>query len=112
MKVFFLSGKLQKQCSESRLMTKAFGAQVAGKIQQRLDDLYDAGCLEDMRHLPGRCHELKGERRGQLALCLNENYRLVFVPAERPLPLKFDGGLDWKLVDAVSVVSVEDYHGQ
>lgn len=112
MEVFFYSEKLRKPCSERRLMIRAFGALLAGKIQQRLDDLSDADCLEYMWHLPGRCHELKGDRRGQLALCLNENFRLVIVPAEDPLPLKPDGGLDWKLVNAVNVIAVEDYHGE
>lgn len=75
-----------------------------------MDDLRAAVCLDDMRHLAGRCHELKGERRGHLALELHEGWRLVFKPAEDPPPLKEDGGLDWRQVLAIHVVDIVDYH--
>ena len=64
-----------------------------------------------MRELPGKCHELAGDRRGQLALSVGANYRLLFEPAHEPVPRKADGGLDWPKVTAIRVLGVEDYHG-
>ena len=70
-----------------------------------------AETLEDMRLLPGRCHELTGDRAGQLALDLDHLYRLIFMPFHDPIPTKADSGLDWTAVTAVVIVGVEDYHG-
>lgn len=60
--------------------------------------------------LPGRCHELKGNRMGCLAVALQGGFRLVFRPEADPPPRKDDGGLDWRSVTSIRVVSVEDYH--
>jgi hypothetical protein len=63
-----------------------------------------------MRSLPqARCHELKGDRAGQLSVDLVHPYRLIFEPTV-PVPRKPDGGIDWKLVTAVTIIGVEDTH--
>jgi proteic killer suppression protein len=67
--------------------------------------------LEDLRDLPqARCHELHGKRKGQLSVDLDGPYRLVFKPANDPLPKKSDGGLDWTRVTAIMIIGVEDTH--
>ena len=91
-------------------MLKAFGKDQTKKLQARLDDLQAALTLEVMRPLPGRCHELKGDRKGQLALSLKEPYRLIFEPANDPIPTKPDGGLDWPSVTEIRILEVVDYH--
>lgn len=78
-------------------------------IRLRLDELYAADTLADMRNV-GRCHELKGDRAGQFAVILDGGRRLVFVPATDPIPVKQDGGIDWREVAAIEVVSIGDYH--
>lgn len=60
---------------------------------------------------PGRCHELKGERAGQLSVDLVHPHRLVFVPSDDPPPEHPEGGLDWGLVTSVTVIAIEDTHG-
>jgi len=55
-------------------------------------------------------HELKSDRRGQLAVDVSKNERLVFEPADDPPPTKPDGGLDWSQVTAVRILEVVDYH--
>ena len=80
-------------------------------IQRRLDELKASTTLEDIRRLPGpRCHELKGNRTGQLSVDLDYPYRLIFEPANDPLPKKTDGGLDWKLITAIEITGIEDTH--
>lgn len=70
-------------------------------IRRRLDDMDAAGTLEDMRHLPGRCHELRSDRDGQLSLDLVHPQRLIFPPADKPVPTKPDGGLDRCLIPGI-----------
>ena len=74
-------------------------------------ELGAATTLEDMRLLPGaRCHELTGDRKGQLAVDLVHPLRLVFEPDHDPQPEKADGGLDWIAVTKVVIVEIVDYH--
>ena len=81
----------------------------AKKIQQRLKDLRAAETLADMRHLPGRCHELHANLAGFLSLDLDHPYRLLFRSADGTDPDP-GGGLDWSEVSAVTIVSVTDTH--
>ncbi|MBA3924035.1 MAG: killer suppression protein [Nostocaceae cyanobacterium] len=110
MDIVFKDHKFEKECNNQRLLDKNQGAVRAKKIRRRLDDLRDANSLEEMRNLPGRCHELLHDRTGQLSLDLDHPYRLIFVPAHEPIPVKSDGGLDWKQVTAIKILGVEDTH--
>ena len=77
----------------------------------RLDQLKAAGTLEVMRNLPGRCHELTGKLQGYLSVDLDGPYRLLFQPADDPVPKKNDGSMDWSRITEVSICGVEDTHG-
>ncbi len=111
MDISFKTGKLRNLCNDDRKATRAHGRPCAKKLRSRLDDLADCGNLEEMRFLPGRCHELEGDLVGHFALDLHGGMRLVFVPAEEPPPQKADGGVDWRKVTAIHIVGVRDYHG-
>ena len=52
----------------------------------RLNTLRDATTLEYVRNLPGRFHELTGNRKGKWGCDLDHPYRLVFIPHETPFP--------------------------
>jgi plasmid maintenance system killer protein len=83
---------------------------MARVIRRRLDDLDAAETLEDMRNLAGRCHELTGDRAGQLSLDLAHPRRLIFIPNDYPVPTKPDDGLDWKQIRSVRILEIEDTH--
>lgn len=106
-------GESEKQLFESsRKLKKKFGSDLAKKIMQRLSELAAADTLAMMSQLPpARCHPLKGDRKGQFAVDLKQPYRLVFEIAQIPIPCKEDGGVDMDKVEAIRVLSVEDYHG-
>ena len=110
MDITFKSGKFQRECNKHNLLQRRHGQRRAKRIRQRLDDLRAANTLEDMRRLPGRCHELRGDRSGQLSLDLDHPYRLIFEPANEPIPRKADGGLDRTKITAVIIIGVEDTH--
>jgi proteic killer suppression protein len=110
MNIVFKDKKFEKECNSQRLLEKKHGVDRAKRIRRRLDDLCAAIVLEDMRNLPGRCHELLHDRAGQLSLDLDHPYRLIFEPADEPIPTKQDGGIDWNKVTAVRILGVEDTH--
>ncbi len=109
--ISFGQKRLRDDCNDSRKLKGRYGAEMAKVIQLRLDNVRAARTLEDMRRLPGRCHELLGDRAGQLSVDLRGPYRLFFVPAHNPLPARPDGGLNWSEVTAVRIIGVEDPHG-
>lgn len=111
MEVAFKTSKLQKMCFSETQLLKKFGKICANKIWSRLDDLQAASTLEDFKSLPGRCHELKDNRKGQLTLDLEHPLRLVFKPSNNDIQnRREDNGLDWSSVTSVEVIDVEDTH--
>lgn len=110
MDVSFRSEKLSRLCNSEKPLTRKYGKAAADKVGGRLQDLLSQECLEDMRYLSGHCHELKGNRAGQIALEVSGSLRLIFIPTSNPPPTKPDGGLDWKHVKSVIVLEIEEYH--
>lgn len=108
--IIFQDPDFQNACNNDRLLKRRQGDRRAKKIRQRLDDLRAAENLAAMRNLPGRCHELTGDRHGQLSLDLDRQWRLIFTPADDPPALKGDGGIDWRNVRIVLILGIEDTH--
>ncbi len=112
MDIIFRTSKLEKFCNSAVLRQRELGDKQAELLGRRLDDLRAADSLEDISRLPpARCHELKGDRAGQLSIDLDHPYRLLFVVANDPVPVRPEGGLDWAGVTAVKIVDIEDTHG-
>ena|SRR5690625_4979277 len=110
MKVSYQTKKLEKQLTDPKKMSKAFGV-MAKKVNQRLKELSSADTLEVMKLLStARCHELKGNRKGSLAVDVSGNYRLIFEPDHHPPPKNDSGGLDWQQVTRIKILAIEDYH--
>jgi len=106
-----LARKVAKICNSEREMWAKLGARNAEKLQQRLAELRGAPDLEATKLLPAaRCHELSGDRKGQLAVDLLHPKRLILVPDHDPPPTNDDGALDWRLVTRILVVEIVDYH--
>ncbi|BAU62876.1 putative killer suppression protein HigA [Stanieria sp. NIES-3757] len=110
MDIVFKNKKFEQECNNQKLLEKKHGTDRAKRIRRRLDNLRAANVLEDMRNLPGRCHELRGDHAKQLSLDLDHPYRLIFEPADDPIPIKPDGGIDWKKVTSIRIIGVEDTH--
>ena len=111
MQIVFQTPKLKKVFNERKSLDQTYGSDMANRISKHLVRLRDAANVEEFRTLPqGRCHELKGDRAGQLALDLVHPHRLIFEPANTPLPTKSDGGLDWQQVTSIRIIEVDDYH--
>jgi proteic killer suppression protein len=108
--ISFASRKLQKVCEAEKELQRAYGRDCARKVMSRLSDLRAVATLEEMRHLPGRCHELTGDRAGQLGIDLAGGWRLVIAPAGGWPAEKAAGAHVWAEVEAVQVLEIVDYH--
>lgn len=110
--IYYSSNKLKKLCEIETLGNKVFGQKQAEKIRQRIKEFEAAPSLHDISRLPPpRCHELKGNRKGCLAVVVTDNLRLIFKPGHNPAPLLSMGGLDWSAVTSIIILEVTDYHG-
>jgi proteic killer suppression protein len=109
LEVFFEDSRLGQTFESDRDLQRRYGTERAKKLRIRLSALRAAETLEDLRHAPGRCHELTGNYAGLLSLDLDGPYRLYFRPDEETDP-KPGGGLDWTKVTAVVVTDVVDPH--
>lgn len=110
MEISYKTKKLEKQLTNRRDLAKTFG-QLAQKINQRLGELKAAETLSIMRFIPAaRCHALSGGQKGELAVDVSPNYRMIFEPNHDPLPKKEDGGLNWESITKIQINQIEDYH--
>lgn len=111
MDIVFKSKKLQKECSEQHEAVKKHGPQRAKLLMRRMGQLRAADDLSQIERVsPARCHELSGDKAGQLSVDLDHPYRLIFRPANDPKPTKEDGGLDWSKTTAIEILGIEDTH--
>ncbi len=109
MEVGFDDPRLEKLCRSEKELRKQFGVVRARKLEARIKSLTAAESLDEMRQLPGRCHELTANLAGILSLDLDHPYRLLFRPKDATAP-GAGGGLDWKQVTSVVLMSVTDTH--
>ncbi len=114
MDIQFASKKLEKELNEQKTMMKAHGAIRSKRLRIVLTGLRAAPSLATFAppmSPPHRCHELTGNRKGQLSMDLDHPYRLIIKPNHDPLPIRDEGGLDWRLVTAIKILEIEDTHG-
>jgi len=112
MKIDFEDRKLEKLANDFKLLQRTYGAIGAKIIRRRLDDLDAANVLEDMRNLPGKCHELREDRKGQLAVHVEEPDRLIFIPDHNPVPTTDNDSMDWKAITDIKIIEITNYHGK
>lgn len=110
MEIWFATSALEKRLGSDKRRRREFGEEVGRHLARRLNEINAAPRLASMRLMPGGCHELHENRAGQLAVHVTGNLRLVFEPADDPVPTKDDGGLDWSRVKSVRIREVVDYH--
>ncbi len=111
MDIYFKTKKLQRICNNTDEANKKLGPKMARKLQQRLMELKAAFCLDDISKVPPpRCHPMSGNREGQMSVDLEHPYRLLFIPANDPVPVTEDGGLDWARVTKIEIVEITDTH--
>lgn len=110
MKIKFKTNKLEKQLTDFKIMKKSFGT-MAKKVNQRMKELSASKNLEILKAIPAaRCPELKGDKKGEFAVDISGNYRIIFEPDHNPIPVKDDNSIDCIKITDIKIIGTEDYH--
>ena len=108
MEIRFKDKKLRELCEKQVAAVKKFGDVGARKLRSRLADLSAVSRVSEL--VAGNPHPLKGDRTGQFAVDLAGGWRLVFAPANEPVPRRGDASIDWSAVTIVCIEFIGDYH--
>lgn len=77
--ITYKNRKIERICTNAKVADREYGSQMSAKIQMRIDEIRAVDTVEEMIQFHiGRCHALKGNRKGQYAVDLEHPYRLVF----------------------------------
>lgn len=109
MEIFFINSKVEKLLLSEKQLRKKFDERMVERIQKRLAMLEAADNLKTYCEADWRCHELKGDRNGQLAIDLIHPKRLIIAP-HPPVCLLDDGGLDRMKTTKIDILEIVDYH--
>lgn len=110
MKISFVDHNLKKYASNEKVCKKKLGKKRANLFLRRISELTAANTLEDVRYLPGHYHELTNDRKGQWACDLDQPYRLIFRPSDKPIPEDEYHRFIWAEIIGVDIMEIIDYH--
>lgn len=111
MDILFKSQKLAKLCNSQKNARKQWGTKCGDLVIRRLQELQASENLAIAHNLPyANCHPLKQNRKGQYAVDVEQPYRLIFEPANIPVPKTGDDGIDLPQVTIIRILEVTDYH--
>jgi hypothetical protein len=106
MKIVFATERLKNECNNQELLVNLYGAERARLLRQRLDELFNAEVLEDMRSLP-HVAIAGAPPESDLAVDLGARFSLVFRPADGS-----DPGGDWRNVDSILILGIRKHHAK
>jgi hypothetical protein len=111
-KIYFRTRELQELCSHMAVMQKKLGALMARKLSQRLAELHAAETLAVIPHTPpARRHLLtEGVDQGKFSVDLAHPMRLLFIPANDPIPYLAAGGYAIDKITEIEIVAIKDTH--
>ncbi|WP_407442291.1 type II toxin-antitoxin system RelE/ParE family toxin [Fibrobacter sp.] len=104
MEVLFKDKDLERCAVEEAYGLRKLGARRIKFYWKRLENIRQSSNFEMLRQLPGRFHELSGNRQGQWACDLDQPYRLVFRAGEDTT------GRKWVEITKAEVLEIVDYH--
>ena len=107
--MLFADPKLEEACESRRALDRRFGTR-APVLARRLTSLRNAPVLSDLRNVPGRFEQLRGDRRRQFSMRLDGALRVVFEVANDPLPRLASGDVDLERVTVIRILEVVNYH--
>lgn len=98
MDIQYKTKSIKRVCTDAEEARKKLGPPMAEKISQRIEEINSADSVEMMiKYGIGRCHGLKGGRKGQYAVDLVQPHRLVFEKIGNQ-------------IQVVKIVEIIDYH--
>ena len=109
MRIEYRTKQLRECAEDTKTAIRVLGAEIAKQYLRRLASIADAKCFASLRDMPGKFHELAGERQGQWSASLNANYRLIITPQKEPC-VDDSGRIDWTQSTDAVIVEIIDYH--
>ena len=107
MQVVYADKELARCAGDKAYAVRKMGQRRADAYMDRLNDLRGAATLEDLKGVPGRYHELTGNRAGQWACDLDQPYRLIFKSTnEGPV-----AQIVWANERVAKMLEIVNYHG-
>jgi toxin HigB-1 len=110
MDISFANNHLKKCANSDSFARQKMGSVRARLYKQRLDEILASDSMEDLRHMPGRYHELTGDLKGKWACNLDQPYRIIMTPHEDPIPTDGRGCYIWAEIHGVAILEIKDYH--
>ncbi len=108
--ITFADRNLRKYANNNTLAIKKMGPKRAKIYQKRLEDMAATESFSDLKFLPGRFHQLSENRKDNWACDLDHPYRLVFEPADEPIPKDKDGKQILIEIRSLEIIEVTNYH--
>ncbi len=109
MELTYRNDKLQDICENPKFnkeLVKKYGPEVAVKLPKRIKELKAFNSLNDVpASLPYRRHKLTGDRNGQFAICINNQYRLIFRQKENKIIIK-----DLRKIKEIEIMEVSKHY--
>lgn len=98
MKIIYKNNSIEKVCIDIKEAKRKHGEVIAKRIHNYIRVLESFDNVESIiENKIGRCHRLKGERKGEYAMDLGHPYRLIFE--------EVDGR-----IKVVKILEIVDYH--
>lgn len=107
MQIDYNDKELKRNLLTDTKLRKEYGQPLAKRIKGRL------AYLESKKNLgqvatgkPYRLHPLKGERKGQYAIDLDNKARLILEPSHIPIPIRDGEEMDLKCLKSVTEITI------
>ncbi|MCQ2272502.1 MAG: type II toxin-antitoxin system RelE/ParE family toxin [Bacteroidales bacterium] len=110
MKVCYKTKKLAVLAANEKKQVKEMGALCAKIFAKRLMTMHAAENMKELILMPGRFHELKGERAGQWACDLEHPLRLIFCPQKEGAAVREIENADTIEIIELMIMEICDYH--
>lgn len=103
----FSHKKLRDLCYSEFLAKQTYGPELAQSLRKRIADLAAVHTASELFHLPGKPQELAGDRQGQMAIELNNGFRLYFKSGHLDERTDESGKTDWSRVRRIKLIDLE-----
>lgn len=109
MELTYKNDKLQDLCENPKFnkeLVKKYGPKVAVNLPKRIKELKAFNSLNDVPTSPPyRRHKLTGDRDGQFAISINNQYRLIFRQKENKIIIE-----DLRKIKEIEIMEVSKHY--
>ena len=110
MNIIFENKHLEKCANDEKYCKRFLGEKRAKIFKKRLDALFSANNLEELRYTPGNLHKLSSNREGQWAFDLDQPYRLIIEPQNIENYIENKDNFKWDYIINIVILEIIDYH--